>query len=272
MYKTSEALDQLAGALSKAQGEISAAKQDAKNKFLKNSYSTLDAVWSACRVPLSKNGLSIIQLPAQDGEHLVLTTRLLHESGQWIESVLVGQLNKNKGVSELQAMGGAITYLRRYALASMVGITSDDDVDGNGVQPTEKPQSQASGEAPIEASIISPYPAKNGYGSRPWLPVTLKVAMLKRRGEDISDPTPARLKYVRASLNKVTLGDEDARHALTKYLYGYESTNDLNGGEVEALIAWIGANKGNDFQPDSVAVTEAQRVAELPMPEADAVE
>lgn len=119
----SEQINELAKALSAAQAEITGAKMDSKNPFFKTDYADLSSVWNACRVPLSKNGLAIMQTLDETEGRTVLITTLAHSSGQWIKSRLPLVINKN----DPQAVGAAITYARRYALSSLVGVCPVDD-------------------------------------------------------------------------------------------------------------------------------------------------
>lgn len=125
--KTSENIDQLATALTAAQGEIVPAPKDATNPHFKSRYADLSSIWSACRSALSKHGLAVIQTPSVQDGRVRITTRLIHKSGQWIESELDLKLIQDTP----QAVGSAITYGRRYSLSAMVGVVSDDDDDGN---------------------------------------------------------------------------------------------------------------------------------------------
>lgn len=125
--KTSESINELADALSKAQAKIEGAKKDALNPHFKSKYADLASVWEAIREPLAANGLSIAQgtefFGDADNLHLVLCTRLLHKSGQWIESVIPVRPVKD----DPQGMGSALTYARRYALSAMAGVAPEDD-------------------------------------------------------------------------------------------------------------------------------------------------
>jgi hypothetical protein len=124
----SEIINELAAALSKAQGEMQAAIKDKINPFYKSSYADLGSVWDAARPVLSKYGLCVMQTTEllSDRNQIVMVTTLAHTSGQWVKSYL--PLNPSKNDS--QGIGAAITYLRRYSLSAIVGVVCDDDDDG----------------------------------------------------------------------------------------------------------------------------------------------
>ena len=122
----SASIASLAAALAKAQGEMEGAAKANVNPHFKSKYADLASVWDACRAPLSKHGLSILQPVKADGAKVTVTTILAHSSGEWIEE----SLTMTAGQNTPQGVGSAITYGRRYGLASMVGIAPEDD-DGN---------------------------------------------------------------------------------------------------------------------------------------------
>ena len=128
--RTSDQLDQLGTALAAAQAQIEGARKSAQNPHLRNRYADLAAVWDACREALTAHGLSVVQGPETGDGVVIVHTRLVHSSGQWMESTLALPWSAGKGTSDAQAIGSAITYARRYALSAMVGIAPDDD-DGN---------------------------------------------------------------------------------------------------------------------------------------------
>lgn len=125
--KTSETIGKIAPALLTAQRAITFAVKDSKNPQFKSTYADLSSVIDAAKPALNAAGICFVQMPAP-GEPgtLALTTRLIHESGEWIESTAVCPLQKH----DPQGYGSAITYLKRYSLASAVGLYQDDD-DGN---------------------------------------------------------------------------------------------------------------------------------------------
>jgi len=126
----SETIGALAAALARAQGSLNAALKDSQNPHLKNKYADLASIWTAAREPLAANELAVIQTTDDnDGQYLVTT--LAHSSGEWIRGRLkIGTEGTNKGVNPNQALGSSISYMRRYALAAIVGVIQDDD-DGN---------------------------------------------------------------------------------------------------------------------------------------------
>ena len=124
----SESIASLAKALSIVQGKMTYAVKDSANPFFKSKYADLESVWDACRSLLAENGLCVMQFP---GEYLFegtmcLRTILAHSSGEWISHEMSVPVTK----PDAQGAGSALTYMRRYALAAVVGVVQADD-DGN---------------------------------------------------------------------------------------------------------------------------------------------
>lgn len=154
---TTSDFGRLAAALAKAQASFPpvtrsktvtvTTKTGGSYKF---SYAPLDAILDAVRKPLSDNGLALAQL-LDNGS---LVTMLLHESG----AVLEGRTALPQ-TGDVQALGSAITYLRRYAIQALLGIAAEEDDDGNAAKdakpakPTTMPTSaRAPSDAPIPKS------------------------------------------------------------------------------------------------------------------------
>lgn len=119
----SEQINDLAKALATAQGKIQGAKQDSKNPYFKSDYADLTSVWTACKDALTSNGLAVMQTMEYNEENIILVTTLAHSSGQWIKGYLPLLISKK----DSQGLGSAITYARRYALSSIVGVCAYDD-------------------------------------------------------------------------------------------------------------------------------------------------
>ena len=122
--RTSDTLTALAPALVKAIAEIKGAPKDRKNPHFKNDYATLESVIEASREILASHGLCSLQaLGAIEGGALHVTTRIQHESGEFMESLFqmpVGKLDP-------QSTGSASTYARRYALMAALNMAPIDD-------------------------------------------------------------------------------------------------------------------------------------------------
>ena len=150
----------LFGALAKAQGEITGALKDSSNPFFKSKYADLASCWDACRQQLSSNGLAVIQTTDFFDGYVVLSTKLVHSSGQWVEGILPIK-TKDDGP---QAQGSGITYARRYALAAIVGLAQIDD-DAEAAQGRDKkvtPMSEATLTPTQEKHVSSFVDAING--------------------------------------------------------------------------------------------------------------
>ena len=109
------------------------AAANSKNSFFKSGYADLHAVIDACMPHLNKYGLSIVQGNVPIEKHVLVSTTLLHESGQWIRSEIKMPLKE----ATAHAVGSACTYGRRYGLSAMTGIAQFDD-DGNENSPKKK--------------------------------------------------------------------------------------------------------------------------------------
>lgn len=124
--KSSEQTNELALALNLAQSQMGGAIKDSSNPFFKSSYADLTSVIKAIKQPFADNGLSYTQFPVSVDGRIGVATRLMHVSGQYIESEFALPVVKQ----DPQAAGSAITYARRYALQSIAGIpTADDDAE-----------------------------------------------------------------------------------------------------------------------------------------------
>ena len=121
----SDTIGALAKALAKVQGEIKSAAKDATNPFFKSNYADLPSVVKACKVALAANDIAYIQTTDFLEQETWLETILAHSSGEWVSGRYPVRPVKN----DPQGMGSAITYARRYALASMVGVVAENEDD-----------------------------------------------------------------------------------------------------------------------------------------------
>lgn len=148
-------LGKLFEALAKAQGELKPAVLDMVNPHFNSKYASLTSCQDAYREPLSKNGLSIVQQVYTGKEGYYIRTTLGHSSGQWMSNVFKLLLDKQN----MQGLGSAVTYARRYGINALVGLVDIEDDDGNGASPRpgEKPNAAAS----AKPDTASKTPAKS---------------------------------------------------------------------------------------------------------------
>ncbi len=116
-------------ALVKFQSQLKPVNKDSENPFFKSAYADLSSILQSVMPLLSANGLALIQpMKVSDG-HTILITKLIHESGETIESEMILPNH-----ADPQKYGSLITYYKRYQLQAMLGIsTKDEDDDGNSV-------------------------------------------------------------------------------------------------------------------------------------------
>lgn len=125
----SESIENLAKALVAAQAELTNPTRSANNPYFKSKYTPLDQIIEETKPILNRHGLAISQMLS--GLHL--TTVLVHESGEFWGSTMELLLDKGN----MQGLGSAVTYGRRYMWAALCGIASDSDDDANHASGTD---------------------------------------------------------------------------------------------------------------------------------------
>lgn len=123
MNNHSESIKELTAALAKAQGGMKAAVFNKTNPHFRSKYADFSSCMEACRIPLSENGLAVVQYCDTINEKLYLITHLMHVSGEWIKSsfpLITAKMDS-------QGIGSAMTYAKRYSLCGMIGIVADED-------------------------------------------------------------------------------------------------------------------------------------------------
>lgn len=135
--KTSDTVAAIAAALAQAQSEIKNIEKGKVNPHFKSRYADIADGLEVIRPILSKNKIALVQATNYNADTgiFMLNTRLIHSSGEWIESSY--PLPASGKAAEI---GSAITYARRYAAFALVGVAgTDEDVDGSDAADT-KPQ------------------------------------------------------------------------------------------------------------------------------------
>lgn len=205
--RTSTTIHQLAEALAKAQGAFPAIPKDKTARIVgKNAeghrveytynYADLADVIASTRGALAENALSVIQPIVNVNGAAVIVSRLLHSSGEWVESDFPLTISARP-----QDTGSALTYARRYALCALLNIAADQDDDGARANAAadDKPKRKAKSDKPADP-LEAPRRA-------------LWVACQKRWG-DLAEPK---------------------LHAMVETL-GKTSTRELDAGQLSKLI------------------------------------
>ena len=134
-------------ALAKAQAAMGPALKTATNPHFKKQYADLGAVQEACFDALRSNGFAVYQPVGRDESGPFVKTVFAHESGETLECTVPLLVGKN----DMQGLGSAITYARRYGLMAMAGITPEDD-DGNAAAKGKRDAEEAEAKAKAAAA------------------------------------------------------------------------------------------------------------------------
>lgn len=200
----SESIANLAKALSAFQAEVPNPKNTANNPFFKSKYAPLCDVLTLVRPLLTKHGLSIVQFPSGSGDNITITTSLLHSSGEWIEGdPLILKADK----ATAQGAGSAISYGRRYSVSAVLGISSEDDDDGNHATGNGEPKPQTNKPAP------------------------------PKQEPKVNKATEAQIKKMFASAKQRGVPDSSLKARVAEF--GKSSSRDLTVEECSQIITWI---------------------------------
>ncbi len=177
---TSPTIEKLAAALCAVAAEIQNPIKDKTAKVVTKdggsysyTYADLASVLDCVRPAMAKHGVAVIQAAEiPEPGRLVVSTRLLHTSGEWIETALSDAIDPQ---AKIQTLGSAITYLRRYAIQAISGIVAEDDDDGNQAQGNAA-QTQQRRPAPAAPAGNGAAPAKPGAPANGASPATSAAA------------------------------------------------------------------------------------------------
>jgi hypothetical protein len=218
----SETVGTIGGALAKAQAAMKPALKDAQNPHFKSSYADLASVWEACRAHLTAHGIAVVQSPEADGKRVAITTLLLHGSGEWVSGTLAMVARDDTP----QSIGSAITYGRRYGLASMVGVAPDDDdgeaAQGRGKDAPRQPEVRRDSPAPAARLQAAPVNGSTHAGT----------------GDDRLISEPQRKRFYAISKGK-DWSAEDVTTLLQQH--GYATSKDIRVRDYNALVALLEA-------------------------------
>src|ERR1700738_3049668 len=183
MHRSSESIAAIATALAKAQIELSNPEKAMVGTIYNNRsdspqsfrYASLSSGLDIVRKTLGGQQIAVAQTTDIDrADGMVnLTTVLLHTSGEWISSDW--PVWRTSEISAPRRMGAALTYARRYALFTMVGIAGEDDLDAppdvtDDAKAVDRDGAASPGPAPVRRSQ-----SQTGNGSPPQGPAKLSA-------------------------------------------------------------------------------------------------
>lgn len=261
--KTSEqGIMNLAAALSKFQEEVRNPSNSATNPQFRSKYAPLDVVINTVKPVLAKNGLSFLQSTGSEGESISVTTLLIHESGEWIQSdplTLPAYQIKGGGAKEYNAQGAgsSLTYARRYSLSAMLGLSSEDDDDANG-------QVFGGGDAKSNKT-----PTAKGTSATTAEPSARDKAIAAANAKKEADAKAAEAKAVQGNVQgkvetpvttPTVVQNDDLPFSLTEpdVAAGVEPVNKAQLGAIGNMLRLVAKKKGEGFDLDAFTLSLVQ--------------
>lgn len=227
----------IAAALAKAQAEF---VQPEKNKTVtvkpkdkapySFDYADYGMIVKAVVGPLSKNGICFTHVIDFDEKGMLLITKLIHESGESLETSY-----PLSGSADPKVLGGEITYGKRYSLSAITGCVADDDADADPENTTEfGDKKQAASKRPEPSQAPSPVAVKAN-------PQT--VVLGQRQGQASASPAvqahphdeQAKRKLLFATADEMGWTSEQMKLYMD-HLWKIQSTKELNPQQFDELL------------------------------------
>jgi hypothetical protein len=216
MHNCSEKIGAIASALAKAQAELTNPEKSLtamipgafpREETRSFRYASLASGLDLVRKCLGQHEIAVVQATAIDKEFglIRLTTVLAHSSGEWVSSDWpVCQVSETNAPHR---MGAALTYARRYALFTLVGIAGEDDLDADlpGVS-AGAPASAANGHCPKNGQGAVTVPVRSGAAGRKQTPPPTRPLL-------DADASAAKREQLLAEMVNLTLAQDLDRWA-----------------------------------------------------------
>ena len=224
--RTSDTIAEVASALADATAQLeNVGKAHRANAGkARYSYANIADVLRVTRPVLASHGLALVQGQDLTAEQVVVVTRLVHRSGEWMETDCRVPVDRQGGI---QGTGSAMTYARRYAVLGLLGIAAEDD-DGRAAQRRPEPHRAAPrrGDAVVPPDLVLDKP------KRPEM--TEVEAGLAR--DALRRAWAARLRQL-----EVTFESDAERAGVQSRLFGYQRLEEVPGPQCEAKRAKLAA-------------------------------
>lgn len=152
----SEHINELSKALSQAQGEFPILQK--RSQAYNYKYADLAEILDSTQKALLKHDLSIFSQVNWAEDFARLVTTLSHSSGQFVSTEIKIAFRADGKINEMQAMGSALTYARRYAISCLLNLAADKESDDDGVASGPK-----KAEEPKKVNELAPVKTINSY-------------------------------------------------------------------------------------------------------------
>lgn len=241
----SDNIENLAKALSKAQGEIISIGRDETamtgNRTYK--YATLHATLKELKPIMKDNGLALTQFPTSNDEGRIgITNILMHTTGEWMEySVFMDVPDSKQPAKEI---GKVLTYLRRYSISGIFNIATDEDTDGE--VKLKKAEKKPAKKSPRN---LSPEDVKKGIATK----------AKSKKGTITAKSRKLIITAIVTSLN----GDKTKAVSVLEYLTGFDKSADVPDATMLSIQDWLGLDNGAPSDDAISEIKEILRVAEL---------
>lgn len=232
-FQTSVPTKNLYAALIKVQSQLKPVVKRHENPFFKSKYADLNDVWESVRELLKESGLCIIQLlDADDEGNQFLITELAHSSGESVRSKCKIVTTKN----DAQSFGSAITYFRRFAISAILGITTEEDDDGNAASEGKGARGSHLGPTAASSTSRSSF-GKNDGGNVPN-GATAKETQSTKISKEAEKATEKQLKRLFAIAHAHDWTDDQLK-AYCQFAFGIKSRTELSWMACNEIIEYI---------------------------------
>lgn len=200
MKSHSNELNELFKAMAQFRSNFKQPMKDAANPFFKSKYVPLENITEAIDKAIKGTGLSYVQYATSENQDVSVSTMIMHESGQYIE---FEPLTLPAVKAEPQGLGSAVTYARRYSLASVFGVTSDQDDDANSCSGDNAPKKASKTHIQTAKLKISQLADKQGISPQDAEQAILNHFKVKGKLENVtSEQITLILNYLKSVENK----------------------------------------------------------------------
>lgn len=246
--KTSENITKIAEALFQFQSKVEKPKKDGENPHFRSKYATLDSVIDTIRPAMKEAGLILIQDPIRHENEIGVRTRIIHRSGEWIEFEPVFIPAKKL---DGHGIGSALTYARRYALSTALGLATESDDDANAASADPQPQRQ---QAKREAQQLSQQLSRQRQRQQ-----TQQQHSNAQPDQQSELATQNQLKAMFASARSKLTNNEIKE--MVKFLTGKSSSKELTKKEASELIEHFNTRTKEELLEELAGIRQVPNAA-----------